>query len=160
MSTTTADVVVVGAGIMGASCAWHLASRGLTVSVLEKDVGPAMGSTGKSAAGVRVQFTTAANIQLSMSSLPVYRGFEERHGHDVGYRDIGYLLLVPHEKWELHMESVELQKSLGAPVEVLDPVAAQRYVDFQYGRPCGSDLRLLGRRCRPPHGHDRLGGDG
>lgn len=130
MSTTTADVVVVGAGIMGASCAWHLASRGLTVSVLEKDVGPAMGSTGKSAAGVRVQFTTAANIQLSMSSLPVYRGFEERHGHDVGYRDIGYLLLVPHEKWELHMESVELQKSLGAPVEVLDPVAAQRYVDF------------------------------
>ncbi len=130
MSTTTADVVVVGAEIMGASCAWHLASRGLTVSVLEKDVGPAMGSTGKSAAGVRVQFTTAANIQLSMSSLPVYRGFEERHGHDVGYRDIGYLLLVPHEKWELHMESVELQKSLGAPIEVLDPVAAQRYVDF------------------------------
>jgi sarcosine oxidase subunit beta len=89
-----------------------------------------MGSTGKSAAGVRVQFTTAANIGLSMYSLPVYRSFLERHGHDVGYRDIGYLLLVPFEKWDRHLEAVALQRSLGAPVEVLDPATATRYVDF------------------------------
>ena len=116
---------------MGASAAWHLASRGVSVVVVEQDVAPAMGSTGKSAAGVRVQFTTAANIELSMYSLPVYREFQERHGHDVGYRDIGYLLLVPEEKWEGHLESVELQRSLGAPVEVLSPAEAQRYVDFE-----------------------------
>lgn len=131
LSGTTADVVVIGAGITGASSAWHLASRGLSVVVLEKDPAPAMGSTGKSVAGVRVQFTTEANIRLSMYSLPVYREFEERHGHDVGYRDIGYLLLVPHVKWERHLESVELQRSLGAPVEVLDPVEAQRYLSFE-----------------------------
>lgn len=124
------DVVIAGAGIMGASCAWHLARRGLRVLVAEMDVAPAMGSTGRSAAGVRVQFTTAANIGLSMYSLPVYREFPERHGHEVGYRDIGYLLLVPHDKWERHLESVALQESLGAPVEVVDPVEAQRYVDF------------------------------
>ena len=128
---TVADVVVVGAGITGASAAWHLASRGLSVVVLERDVAPAMGSTGKSAAGVRVQFTTEANIRLSMYSLPVYREFKERHGHDVGYRAIGYLLLVPHDKWERHLESVALQRRLGAPVEVLDPIEAQRYVDFE-----------------------------
>ena len=131
MSTSITDVVVIGSGINGASCAWHLAERGLGVTVLERDVAPAMGSTGKSAAGVRVQFTTAANIKLSLHSLSVYRAFAELHGHDIGYQAIGYLLLVPHDRWDDHVESVALQTSLGAPVEVLDPVEARRYVDFE-----------------------------
>jgi sarcosine oxidase subunit beta len=122
--------VVIGAGIVGASSAWHLASRGLSVMVVEKEVAPAMGSTGKSAAGVRVQFTTEANVRLSMHSLAVYREFEQKHGHRIGYQDIGYLLLVPHERWDRHLESVALQRSLGAPVDVLDTEEAQRYVDF------------------------------
>ena len=123
-------MVVVGAGINGASCAFELASRGLSVTVLEQNPAPAMGSTGKSAAGVRVQFTTASNVRLSLYSLPVYRTFAERHGREIGYEDIGYLLLVPEGRWARHLESVELQKRLGAPVEVLDPEDARRYVDF------------------------------
>lgn len=130
MTVHTTDVVVVGAGINGASCAYQLASRGLDVTVLEKDAAPAMGSTGKSAAGVRVQFTTEPNIRLSLHSLPVYREFAERHGRDIGYQDIGYLLLVPEDRWAGHLESVTMQKRLGAPVEVLDPHEARRYVDF------------------------------
>ena len=89
-----------------------------------------MGSTGKSAAGVRVQFTTEPNIRLSLYSLPIFRTFEERFGRDIGYRDIGYLLLVPEERWETHLASVRLQHELGAPVDVLDPDEAQRYVPF------------------------------
>ncbi len=130
MSIHTADVVVIGAGINGASCAFHLAERGLSVAVLEREAGAALGSTGRSAAGVRVQFTTAANIRLSLYSLPVFRSFEERYGHDVGYRSIGYLLLVPEARWADHMASVALQKELGAPVEVLDAAEARRRVDF------------------------------
>jgi len=130
MSAAHRDVVVVGAGIIGASCAYHLASRGLSVTVLEANPAPAMGSTGKSAAGVRVQFTTAPNIRLSLYSLPVYREFEDRYGHDVGYRAIGYLLLVPHERWDRHLESVRLQRELGAPVEVVDAEDARRFIPF------------------------------
>jgi sarcosine oxidase subunit beta len=131
MTGHASDVVVIGSGINGASCGWHLAQRGLSVTVLEKEAAPAMGSTGKSAAGVRVQFTTAANIRLSLYSLPIYREFAERYGHDIGYQDIGYLLLVPEERWERHLESVALQKELGAPVEVLDPLEAQRFIPFE-----------------------------
>lgn len=130
MSKATADVVVIGAGINGASCAFHLAERGASVVVLDRESAPAMGSTGKSAAGVRVQFTTEANVRLSLYSLPVYRTFAENFGHDIGYRDIGYLLLVPEERWASHERSVELQKRLGAPVEVLSPDDAQRHVPF------------------------------
>ncbi|NNF26308.1 MAG: FAD-binding oxidoreductase [Gemmatimonadetes bacterium] len=126
----TTDVVVIGAGIVGASAALRLAERGLDVVVLEREGAPAMGSTGKSAAGVRVQFTTAANVGLSMASLPVFRDFEQDHGVDIGYRDIGYLLLVPEGRWEEHLASVALQRGLGAPVEVLTVDEARNYTEL------------------------------
>ncbi|NNM32730.1 MAG: FAD-binding oxidoreductase [Gemmatimonadetes bacterium] len=122
--------MVIGAGIVGASAALRLAERGLDVVVLEREGAAAMGSTGKSAAGVRVQFTTAANVGLSMASLPVFRDFEQDHGVDIGYRDIGYLLLVPEGRWEEHLASVALQRGLGAPVEVLTVDEARNYTEL------------------------------
>ena len=108
----TADVVVIGAGIIGASCAYHLAQRGAQVTMLEMQSAPAMGSTGKSAAGVRVQFTEEVNVRLSWESIQNYRQFAERFGDDVGYRPIGYLLLVPPDQWADHLRSVALQHRL------------------------------------------------
>src|SRR5579884_3980194 len=130
-TAATADVIVIGAGIIGASCAFHLAERGARVTVLEMQYAPAMGSTGKSAAGVRVQFTEEQNIRLSWESIQTYRDFPTTFGEDVGYRPIGYLLLVPPEQWADHRESVALQHRLGAPVEVLSADEAQRLVPFE-----------------------------
>jgi sarcosine oxidase, subunit beta len=113
------DVAVIGAGIVGAACAYRLAEAGLRVLVLERGEAPATGSTGWSAAGVRVQFTDPVNIALSLASIGEFTTFEESFGIDSGYRAIGYLLLVPEEQWEQHLVGVERQHAAGAPVEVL-----------------------------------------
>ncbi len=119
------DVLIVGAGIIGAACAYRLAERGLRVGVLEQAPAPAMGSTGKSAAGVRVQFTEATNVLLSWHSIQEYRQMPE-----AAYRPIGYLFLVPDGQWAAHLEAVALQRRLGVPVEVRDLQAAQEWFDF------------------------------
>lgn len=131
MPTSTYDVIIIGAGIVGAACAFRLAEQGLRVGLLEAADAPATGSTGKSAAGVRVQFSTEANVRLSLESIQEYRDFPELFGEDVGYRPIGYLLLVPEDDWQPHHAAVEVQRRVGAPVEVLTPEEAQRIVAFQ-----------------------------
>ncbi len=125
-----ADAVIVGAGIMGASCAYRLSERGLKVAILEAQPSPAMGSTGRSVAGVRVQFTEEVNIRLSWESIQEYQHFQDLYGEDVGYRPIGYLLLVPPERLAVHMDGVRLQERIGVPVQVLPVEKAQNLVQF------------------------------
>jgi sarcosine oxidase subunit beta len=124
------DVLVVGAGAVGASCAFHLAEAGLSVVVAEALDGPAEGSTGRSFASIRAQWADPLNIELSWSSIRRYRSFFADHGIDVGYRPTGYLFLVPDADWAAHLAAVELQRAHGVPVEVLDPAAADRLTPF------------------------------
>lgn len=126
----TADVVVVGAGIVGASCAWHLSAAGLRVVVLEARPGYAEGSTGRSFASVRGQWADDLSIALSWNSIQRYRRFEAEHGVDLGYRPSGYLLLHPHHSWDEQLRAVELQRAHGVPVEVLDVAQAQAITPF------------------------------
>src|SRR5712692_10759246 len=108
MSTSVkADVLIIGAGIMGASCAFRLSERGLKVAVLEAQTSPAMGSTARSSAGVRVQFTEEVNIRLSWESIQEYQHFQDLYGEDSGYRPIGYLFLVPSDRWSVHLDGVK-----------------------------------------------------
>lgn len=130
MSGTDVDVLVVGAGIIGASCAYHVAALGRSVTVVEAASGYAEGSTGRSFASVRAQWSDPLNISLSWRSIQRYRDFRRDHGIDVGYRPTGYLFLFPGPGWEEHLDVVALQRSLGVPVEVLDVPAAQQLSDF------------------------------
>src|SRR5260221_7198947 len=110
------DALIIGAGIMGASCAFQLSERGLRVAVLEAQISPAMGSTGRSTAGVRVQFTEEVNIRLSWESIQEYQHFQDLYGEDGGYRPICYLLLVPPERLGVDIGSVRLHERKGVPV--------------------------------------------
>lgn len=127
---TPADVVVIGAGIIGASSAYHLSAAGHTVAVLEALAGYAEGSSGRSFASVRSQWADDLSIALSWNSIQAYQHFEEQHGIDVGYRPSGYLLLFVEDVWARQLEAVQLQRDHGVPVEVLDVAAAQRLTPF------------------------------
>lgn len=88
----TAEVVIIGGGIVGSSIAYHLTASGCRdVLVIERESAQGKGSTGKSMGGVRAQFSTPVNIQMSLYSIPFYASFEERLGHPCGYRPQGYL---------------------------------------------------------------------
>jgi sarcosine oxidase subunit beta len=96
--TETADVVIIGSGIVGSSVAYHLAQKGCTnVLVIEREAHQGKGSTGKSMGGVRAQFATAVNIQMSLYSIDFFSRFDEVVGHPADYRAHGYLFCATNE---------------------------------------------------------------
>jgi sarcosine oxidase, subunit beta len=94
----TAEVVIIGGGIVGSSIAYHLTASGChNVLVIERESAQGKGSTGKSMGGVRAQFSTPVSIQMSLYSIPFYASFEERLGFPCDYRPQGYLFCATNE---------------------------------------------------------------
>ena len=97
--TDTADVVIIGGGIVGSSVAFHLAEAGCTnILIIEREPQQGMGSTAKSMGGVRAQFATPINIRMSLYSIDLFSKFEAVTGHTAGYRAHGYLFVATTEK--------------------------------------------------------------
>ena len=124
--TETADVVIVGAGIMGVSTAYHLARLGAgRVVVLERDT-VCSGSTALASGGIRHQYANRLGIELTTHSIVTYENFREEFGVDPHFRQHGYLILVAtEEELAVARRSVALQQSLGVKVELLDPAATR-----------------------------------
>ena len=99
MVPKSAEVVIIGGGIVGASIAYQLTLAGCpSVVILERESSQGKGSTGKSMGGVRAQFSTPVNIQMSLYSIPFFRDFELTMGHPSGYRAQGYLFVATTER--------------------------------------------------------------
>jgi FAD-dependent oxidoreductase domain-containing protein 1 len=122
----TADIVIVGGGIVGSASAYFLsmdaAASGRRIIMIERDAAYAAGSTGRSAGGVRQQFSTPENIAMSLFTLSVFRSLKAMFGADadVGFREQGYLLLAAPETQPILAENVALQQSSGGDIELLD----------------------------------------
>ncbi len=124
----TADYIIIGGGVMGASTAYHLAQRGCKhILLLEKDEFFGEEATGRCAGGVRYQFATEVNVRLSQASLPMFERFEDEIGQAIDYRKCGYLFLLS-EKEDLQnfRKNVEMQNRLGVQTEWLQGDEIQR----------------------------------
>ena len=87
----SAEIVIIGGGVVGASVAYHLTERGCRdVLILERENAIGLGSTGKATGGVRAQFETDINIKLSLYSLDFFRDWD----FDCEYEPRGYLFLA------------------------------------------------------------------
>lgn len=94
----TAAMVIVGAGVIGASVAYHLAARGCTDIVVLDSQQPAQGSTGKATGGFRAQFPSTVNVQLSLLSRTKLQCFGDEIGVDPGYDPCGYLFVAHQQR--------------------------------------------------------------
>jgi sarcosine oxidase subunit beta len=118
---STASVVVIGGGVMGASTAYHLAKRGVKdVVLLEKESFFGLGATGRCAGGIRYQFATEVNVRLSIHSLQMLDDLEDETGQPALVRKCGYLLITNRESdLEVFKRNVALQHSLGVMTQLL-----------------------------------------
>src|SRR6266478_4972809 len=145
---SSADVVIIGGGIVGSSIAYQLTAAGCRdVLILERESHQGKGSTGKSMGGVRAQFSTTVNIQMSLYSIPFFRAFEEVIGNPAGYRPQGYLFVATSERHleylrtnyqrqvAMGLKTVELLK----PDEVIRIVPQLRADDIVGGSFCSTD---------------------
>ena len=123
----SAEVVVIGGGVIGTSIAFHLAEAGITgVVLLERDE-LGTGSTCKAAGGVRAQFSDRINIELGARSLEAFTRFGRRPGQEIDLHQVGYLFLLSREKdVESFERDVELQNELGVGSRMIDVAEARR----------------------------------
>ena len=114
------DVGVIGAGVHGASVAFHLANRGVRTAVIERTA-PAGGPTGRSSAIVRAYYTNAFLARVARDSIAMFRDFEQHTGRDAGFRETGLLVLHPPEDEATVREVVPRLNDQGIPTDLLEP---------------------------------------
>ncbi len=115
----TADAIIVGAGIHGASLAFHLAERGLRPVILERATVGA-GATGRSSGLVRMHYDVEADGRLAWRSHAYFRSWADRVGGDAGFVRTGFLQLVPEEEERALRANVAMLSRIGIVTELLD----------------------------------------
>ena len=124
----TADVVVIGAGVQGASLAFHLARRGARVTVVERSA-VAAGATGRSSGFVRMHYDLEAESRLAWASLPYFREWAERVGDgSCDFVRTGFVQLVPPEMADRLRANVAMHRRIGIETSVVGPDDVARLI--------------------------------
>lgn len=117
----TADVVVIGAGVIGAATAYYLARRGRKVLILERDY-PCAGSTGRCIGGIRAQFSHDLTIRVMLQSVRMFSELSEELDVDIEWHQGGYLFLAFDEaRRRAFLEAIKIQTGYGLKVEFISP---------------------------------------
>lgn len=130
MTSETADVVIVGGGIEGAAAAWALAQRGVTdVLVAERNT-VGSGMTGKSSGIVRCHYGVSSLAAMATVGLEVFETAEETFGHDIGFRQTGYVVGVGEPNVDSLRKSLAAQRAVGVQTEEIDAAEVARLWPF------------------------------
>ena len=121
----SADVIVIGAGVQGASLAFHLAERGASVIVVERS-GVAAGATGRSSGLVRMHYDLLAETKLAWASFPYFRDWAERVGGECGFTNTGFLWMESADGEARLRANVATHRALGIETSVVDAGGIRR----------------------------------
>jgi sarcosine oxidase, subunit beta len=146
--TTTADILIIGAGLMGCALAHDLSKKGRSVLVVERGT-ICSGSSGVNAGGVRQQFTSEVNVRLAARSVERISALDRELEIDVGFDQVGYLFLIAEaDTLRVFESAIEVQAACGVRSEMLTPaevailVPMVRVDDLLGGAFCASDGHL------------------
>ena len=121
MSKSKYDIIIVGAGVIGCSLAYYLGKLGCTdVLLVEREEFAGTGSTSKANGGIRAQFSTEMNINMSLLSMQLLDAMEADMLSETGYRKAGYLFLTADsQRWQILQKNIAFQQQHGVTVEPL-----------------------------------------
>lgn len=123
----SADAVIIGSGVHGASLAFHLAERGLKPLVVERATSAA-GATGRSSGLVRMHYDVEADAHLAWISYGYFANWRERVGGESGFVRTGFLQLVPPNEVEALKDNIAMQRGLGIDTRLVDAATVAELV--------------------------------
>ncbi len=126
----TTDIAVIGAGVAGASIAFHLAKVGAgKITVFERDF-PASGASGRSGALVRMHYPDPHQTRLAFESFKIFTGWADLVGGDCGFRKTGFLWIMSPENADKLRRNVEMHRAIGVNARVVGPAEIKELQPF------------------------------
>jgi sarcosine oxidase, subunit beta len=117
---STADIVILGAGVMGTAIAFHLAKRRVGKIVILDKGHVAQGGSGRSSALIRMHYSYPPEVQLALVSLKMFEHWSDEVGGDGDFRKTGFVRIVHPGEGERLKKNVDMQRALGAQVKLID----------------------------------------
>ena len=125
---TTADVLVIGGGLMGCATAYHLAGAGAKVVLAERRAAPGAETTARSGAIIRAHYGVPALVTLALEANRRYARFADEVGLPCGFVPSGYSVLVDADDAQNLRDITAMHQSLGVDARLLAPADLQALV--------------------------------
>jgi len=117
----TADIIIIGGGVIGTSIAYHLAKQGSAQVTLLERKALCNGTTGHSGAIVRQHYSSDFTIRMARDCLAVFQHFDEHVGGDCGFVTTGMIIMVNEQGAEVLRANVKMQREQGVDTQLIQP---------------------------------------